>query len=192
MTMLTLYDENWGKGTRRCGGCTLCCKLLPILEIRKSAGERCRHQRTGKGCAIYHGALPMSCRTWNCRWLASQDTADLRRPDRVHYVIDILPDHIVLQDNETGERRPLEVVQIWVDPDYPDAHRDPALRTFLERRGAEGIAAIVRYDSARGFTLFPPALSDDGKWHEVASICEPGHQANVFATAAVLAGKQPA
>jgi hypothetical protein len=84
---------------------------------------------------------------WSCRWLVNDDTADMRRPDRAGYVIDMMPDFITIQDNETGALTKVEVVQIWVDPRRPDAHRDPALRAYLERRAAEGKAALVRFDS---------------------------------------------
>ena len=60
-------------------------------------------------------------------------------------------------------------MQVWVDPLYPDAHRDPALRAYLLRRGEQGIAAIIRYSSSRGFVLFPPNMATDGQWHEQAT-----------------------
>jgi hypothetical protein len=57
-------------------------------------------------------------------------------------------------------------VQIWIDPAYPDAHRDPALRTWLERRALPG---LVRYDDNRALVIAPPSVGEDGKWHERAS-----------------------
>jgi hypothetical protein len=165
--MTTIYNADWGNSGRRCGGCTLCCKLLPVAEIDKPAGQRCKHQSHAKGCAVYQkSAFPYSCAMWNCRWLANLDTADLRRPDRSHYVLDVMPDYVTLRNNQTGEDTKVEIVQVWVDPDFPDAHRDPALRAYLARRGEEGVAALIRYDSSRGFALFPPAMSSDGQWHE--------------------------
>lgn len=185
-------------GPRRCGACTLCCKLLPmearpfararetveamiahgmarredfagmIPDFAKPASERCRHQRTGKGCAIY-ATRPSNCRLWSCRWLTNADTAELRRPDRSRYVIDPSPDFVTHVDNETGERVNIDVIQIWVDAKTPDAWRDPALLAFLDRRGQEGSAAIIRYNSQDAFTLFPPAMCADGEWHEVHS-----------------------
>ena len=146
--------------TRQCGGCTLCCKLLPmnsgqdaqatrtaaemikhrmlslqeaasmLKTLDKPAGERCPHQRHGKGCLIY-SQRPLGCRVWNCRWLASDDTTDLPRPDRAHYVIDVMPGFVTLIDDDTGERHNVEVVQIWVDPKHPDAHRGQALRRYI-------------------------------------------------------------
>jgi hypothetical protein len=149
--------------TRQCGSCSLCCRLLPVPPLGKKAGERCEHQKFGKGCAVYHtGKMPDDCRIWNCRWLVGDDTADLSRPDRAHYVIDIMPDHITLQDNETGATTAIQVVQIWIDPARPNAHRDPALRAYLLRRGEQGIAALVRYDNRRAMTLIPPNMIGEG------------------------------
>lgn len=151
---------------RQCGDCTLCCKLLPVRELKKLAGARCAHQRHGKGCAIY-GRHPPSCALWSCVWLSGRDAADLRRPDRSHYVIDIMPDFITaVPQGQTPIRLP--VIQVWIDPNFPDAHRDPALRAYIEKRCEQegGLAAIIRYDSAKAFVLFPPAISSDGQWHE--------------------------
>lgn len=175
---------------RACGSCTLCCKLLPMQrednpgerwanamaamgstafgmrnEFDKPAGRRCPHQRLSKGCTIY-ASRPFSCRVWNCLWLTGDDTASLARPDRSHYVIDAMPDYVTLRNNETGEHHRMPVVVIWIDPGYPGAHRDPALRAFLARRGT---AALVHLSESKGLTLFPPAISHDGQWHEVRS-----------------------
>lgn len=161
-----------GEPQRECGDCQLCCKLLPVKELAKRAGERCRYQRHHKGCAIHralHVTVP-SCALWNCRWLVNDDTADLRRPDRARYVIDVMPDYVTLRNNETGEGNPVQVVQIWIDPGFPDAHRDPALRAYLERRAKEGIAAFVRRGGDRsGLAIFAPELSANRQWNEVES-----------------------
>lgn len=157
--------------TRRCGDCQLCCRLVPVKDLGKAAGERCRHQRHGKGCVV-HARLERvspSCGIWSCRWLTCDDTEALRRPDRSHYCIDPMPDFITIRNDKTGERRHVEAVQIWVDPRYPDAHRDPALRAYLLRRGEEGKVGLVRFSNARGLVIFPPMLASDGEWHEEAS-----------------------
>jgi hypothetical protein len=156
---------------RQCGDCQLCCKLVPVKSLAKLAGQRCSHQSHAKGCKVHANLARVApeCKLWNCRWLTEDDTADLRRPDRSHYVIDIMPDFVTLRNDETGERTLIEVVQIWVDPNYPDAHRDPALRAYLERRAKENKASIVRFDNQRGLGIFPPALSSDRQWHEVDS-----------------------
>lgn len=162
---------------RQCGDCQLCCRLLPVRSLGKVAGERCKHQRHSKGCAVYANLARVSpeCRLWSCRWLVEDDTADLRRPDRSHYVIDIMPDFVTVRDDETGNLEHIQVVQIWVDPKFPDAHRDPALRAYLERRAKERIIGLVRFGTVEeplgsdGIALFPASLSEGGRWIEKRS-----------------------
>jgi hypothetical protein len=150
--------------TRACGDCQLCCKLMPVRSVGKGAGERCKHQRHHKGCAVHAKlwSVAPECKLWNCAWLGDESTADLSRPDRSHYVIDIMPDFIVVNDPVLG-RQNVQVLQIWCDPDYPDAHRDPALRAFIEQRGT---AALVRYDNERAVVLMPPSMMTTGEWSE--------------------------
>jgi hypothetical protein len=135
-----------------------------MRDFDKPAGKPCPHQRHGKGCSVY-STRPFGCRFWNCRWLGGDDTDDLQRPDRSHYVVDISPDYVTT-DDENGNKQTVPVVQIWIDGNYPDAHRDPALRAFLERRAAEGMAALVRYNAIDALFIAAPALNADRQWHE--------------------------
>jgi hypothetical protein len=133
-------------------------------EFVKPAGKRCPHQRTGKGCTIYH-KRPRCCELWNCRWLGNpEETVGLKRPDRSHCVVDIAPDFIMLRDDEREAY--VEVVQIWVDPDYPDAYKTPEMRAYMARMGEKGIATIIRYSNKDAFVIFPPAMTRDGQWKE--------------------------
>lgn len=169
---------------RKCGSCTLCCKLVPTAEIGKPANTRCKHQRHSKGCAIY-AQRPWSCQVWNCRWLLEDDTADQRRPDLSHIVIDVMPDFVTLQYTDRPPRK-IPVLQCWVDPLYPDAHRAPEFRAYLLRQGAQGLAAIIRYSADDGFVLFPPNLAADGKWHEERGGQSSGRTHDMFETAAAF------
>jgi hypothetical protein len=152
---------------RVCGSCSLCCTLVPVPTIDKAAGQRCRHLRYGKRCVIYANR-PTACRTWACRWLIDATTAGLSRPDRAHYVIDLTPDYIRVIDKETGvDHDKVPVIQIWCDPAYPLAHRDPALRAWLAGQAERWhCAALVRYDNRRAFVLAAPSLCKDRQWHE--------------------------
>jgi len=150
---------------RKCGSCTLCCKLLPVQDIGKKANTRCRHQSAAKGCKVYHqpeAGFPFSCAVWSCQWLTESSTARLQRPDRSGYVIDNAPDLIRTTDSVTGATiDEILVLQVWVDPARPNAWRDPALGQWI---AAKGLPAIIRFGSAKGFVVFPPALSPTGKW----------------------------
>jgi hypothetical protein len=167
---------------RHCGDCTLCCRLVPVPELSKIAGQRCDHQFIG-GCRIYR-SRPVACRLWNCAWLVQPETHEMSRPDRSHYVIDIVEDFVTATNNDTGETFPIPVIQVWVDPKHRDAHKDPALRDYLDKKK---MAAIVRYSSGEGFVLAPPSVNASGKWHEQAGtmVDEKKHAEN----AAMLRGR---
>jgi hypothetical protein len=155
---------------RRCGDCSLCCKLLPNVALKKPAGKPCRYQRHGKGCTIYP-TRPQECQFWSCRWLASsEETAGMRRPDRAHYVIDALPDTIRLVNNETGEPTEFEAIQIWVDPAFPKTQHDPELRAYMLKMAQEhSMPTLLRWSNRVGTAVFPPPLNADHEWHQVTS-----------------------
>lgn len=146
-------------GTRRCNECTLCCKVMPVREIAKKAGIACTHQRS-KGCRVYGTpSFPPACHLWSCLWLLN-DSLPLPRPDRSRYVIDPAPEFILINGHA------FRVLQIWVDPRVPNAHRDPALRTWLAARwDTHEELGLVRFDSRRAIVLVPPILTD-GEWLE--------------------------
>ena len=63
----------------------------------------------------------------------------------------------------------MSCVQVWVDPARREAHRDPALRRYLQRVSDEhGAVAIIRWSSSEGFVLVPPNRSDTGDWLELS------------------------
>jgi hypothetical protein len=152
---------------RRCGECTLCCSLLPVVPLNKKAGERCINQR-GLGCKVHEKAgFPTECRLWNCRWLVDRTTTKLLRPDISHYVIDIVPDFIRAQDDRRpGHETKVPVIQVWCDPRYPDAHLDPNLREWLRQHEPECLM-LVRYNAEDARCLIPPHMSDTNQWEEV-------------------------
>lgn len=61
------------------------------------------------------------------------------------------------------------MVQVWCDPKHPNAHEDPALRAYLRRRGAEGLAGLIRYNASDGFVLFPPEMTGEADFVERGS-----------------------
>jgi len=170
---------------RECGDCMLCCSLLPVEEFGKPAGERCRHAKFGKGCSIYP-RRPGSCALWNCRWLVNDDTAELRRPDRSHYVIDIMPDFArAVHATDPSLSYSIEVIQVWVDPKYRDAHRDPMFRRYLDRQRK---CALIRYGAREGFLLAPPSVTGNG-WIEKESGFNQEPQHTLQQIAAELGGE---
>jgi hypothetical protein len=131
-----------------------------MQEFNKQAGERCPHQRHGVGCNIYP-RRPHACRLWNCRWLAGDNVGS--RPDRAHYVVDIMPDYITVVPHDGGPSTDVPVLQVWLDPAYPNAHRDRKLRAYIEKMA---MPALIRLNSREGFVIAPPNANADGTWYE--------------------------
>jgi hypothetical protein len=170
---ITLEDTEQGvrltfddKGTGRvCGTCTLCCKLMPVPQLGKIAGERCKYQRAGKGCTIYKDR-PGSCMVWSCRWLSDRASAGMPRPDKCHYTIDMETDAVVLTPHGGGEPRVVTMLQVWLDPAFPDAWDEPHLRAYMAGMAEKfRYGALIRTNSRDGFAIFPPALTADRQWH---------------------------
>lgn len=169
VTTITFGDKGTG---RTCGDCQLCCRLVPVPTIGKGAGEKCQFQKYAKGCRIYD-TRPDACRTWSCRWLSDPEAAGMPRPDRCHYVIDCTWDYVTAVP-EGGAPIQIPVVQVWVDPAYRLAYRAPELRAYMLRVAIKhGAATIIRWGTREAITVFPPALSNDGEWHEKTGIAEP-------------------
>jgi len=55
------------------------------------------------------------------------------------------------------------MLQIWCDPHFREAWRDPALLAFID--GQLGFGALIRYGPAEGKAVFPPSLTGRG-WVE--------------------------
>lgn len=154
---------------RSCGSCQSCCVWVPVdRPLNKPAGVKCQHQ-CSKGCGIYD-TRPDPCRAWNCTWLYQPETKDMRRPDQAGYVVDPMP-QVVLANGE-----PLYVLQVWVDPARPNAHRDPALRAYLSWAAETyGFPAVVRWavpgsqEGRDALCVFAPPLTPDREWVEVLS-----------------------
>ncbi len=167
-------------GARACGDCQLCCRLVPAAALNKKANQRCRHQKTGKGCTIYQ-KRPVECATWFCRWLSDEKTHQLHRPDRSHYVVDMLRDEVRLIGTETSRAHVIDVIQVWCDPSYPEAWRDPHLMAYLARMAEQhGCAAIVRFANDRAITLLAPALTPAREWVEIASVPDPDARVGLY------------
>jgi hypothetical protein len=47
------------------------------------------------------------------------------------------------------------------------------LRRYLARMGEYGYAALLRFSSSEALTVFPPTMSADGQWHDVAGEARP-------------------
>jgi hypothetical protein len=79
---------------RRCGPCTLCCKVMEITELNKPRGVWCPHRKADVGCSI-HGHHPASCQGFQCQWILDPALPFKLRPDQTK---------VVLTSDEGGRR----------------------------------------------------------------------------------------
>ena len=109
---------------RACGTCTLCCKVVGVLEIAKPAGVWCRHCSSGKRCGIYDSRFA-SCRSFYCQWMFEKSLGPEWKPNRAKFV---------LVKTEGGRH-----LSACVDPGYPSAWRRSPYYENLKQWAAEGI-----------------------------------------------------
>src|ERR1700742_2278865 len=64
---------------RSCEGCTLCCKLAGVRELRKPRMVLCLHCKSGWGCTVYE-QRPTGCRTFFCEYLLNAELGDEWKP----------------------------------------------------------------------------------------------------------------
>ena len=134
---------------KSCGECSLCCKLLGVAAIAKTAGAWCGHFRRGGGCGIY-ADRPDACRTFQCLWTTSAGLDERWRPDRAR---------LVLFTEQDGRR-----LTVVADPADPLAwRREPyysRLKT-MSQRAADGYELLVTAGDRR-WVIFPDRDVDLG------------------------------
>jgi hypothetical protein len=103
---------------RSCGTCTLCCKLMKIVELDKPHNVWCTHCKQGSGCTIYV-TRPNECRSFMCGYLQIPDLDEAWKPSH---------SKIILVSELDGKR-----VAAYVDPQRPDAWRKEPYYSQLKR-----------------------------------------------------------
>jgi hypothetical protein len=92
---------------RSCSKCSLCCKLLHVIELEKPANQWCGHCRPGAGgCTIYETRPPI-CRSYACGWLMTENVGPEWFPLLSHMILSLAPFNGV------------NTVTVTVDPRYP-------------------------------------------------------------------------
>jgi len=71
---------------RSCGTCSLCCKVLPVAELSKPAGQWCIHSVAGSGCAV-HADRPQACRQFFCAWRLDSNLGPEWKPEVSRFVM---------------------------------------------------------------------------------------------------------
>ncbi len=134
---------------RRCGTCTLCCKVMTVEELSKPNGQWCPHCVKGRGCAIYSDR-PNECRRFQCGYLLWPALGEHWLPARSKLVVAFKPD---------GR----EIV-VHVDPGVPNAWRAEPYHSEIRNmagHAAEAYTIFVQI-GRRMIAIFPDREVDLG------------------------------
>jgi hypothetical protein len=125
---------------RSCEGCTTCCKLLSIDELKKPAQTWCQHCEIGVGCKIY-SERPDDCRTFYCGWVLDGAIGDEWDPRRSKMVIKFEDNRIV----------------IHVDKDRKDAWRKEPFHSQIRRWANDAMLTrgqVLVWEGLEGVLVF--------------------------------------
>lgn len=125
---------------RRCGPCTMCCRLTEVPELQKPLNKWCAHCIPGTGCGIYD-VRPMSCQTFQCMWYKDTYLSDGLRPDVCRVMFEEIPDKVVLA---------------LIPPHYSSAWRENLVAQFITRLVRDGYVVAVSVDGGRERQLILP------------------------------------
>jgi hypothetical protein len=135
---------------RSCGSCTLCCKVLKILELNKPQGAWCQHCKPGAGCKIYT-ERPLECRTFHCGYQTQAELGEEWKPDRSKIVLVVEPE--------------ANRITAHVDPQRPDAWTREPFHTQLRQWAAAAAphrGQVIATVGRRAFMIFPDRDTDLG------------------------------
>lgn len=113
---------------KTCGSCTMCCKLLGVIELEKPTNVWCEHCDKGVGCKIY-ATRPQTCRDFECLWLQIPEMPDELKPDRSKVVLTPTSDE--------------EGIVAFIDPAYPNSHRSGDMGRMLKIWSQEQNMVII-------------------------------------------------
>jgi hypothetical protein len=116
---------------KACGECSLCCKVLEIVEMAKTAGKLCEHcLNAGSGrCGIYANR-PQVCRDYECSWKGDREMSPRLRPDRTGTIL--------MEDPDSDEYRAV------CDPEKPFAWLTPLVFKHLVAMAKNGRIVVAK------------------------------------------------
>lgn len=107
---------------RSCGTCTLCCKVIAVVDFDKQPGVWCPHCVRNRGCGIYE-TRPLDCRTFYCHWMVERGLGPEWKPERAKFA---------LVTTKAG-------ITAFVYPGVPGAWRASPYFETLKRWAIEGL-----------------------------------------------------
>lgn len=127
-----------------CGGCTACCTVMRVEEIKKEPYTACKHE-CAAGCAIYT-TRPASCRGFTCLW---HDGVIIIDGDRHHPVF--RPDMFgVMFYWSQEETFGLPAGSVLIAAETTEgAIESPPAHNLLVKMAKENVVVLIRKDGGR-------------------------------------------
>jgi len=91
-----------------CSGCTLCCKLMNVVEKNKPSGVWCDDCICGVGCSSYD-TRPKECADFLCMWAQMDKVSEDLRPDKCGVVFEKISDRLIHGTVDQNSNRLSEV-----------------------------------------------------------------------------------
>src|SRR5262249_32408898 len=136
---------------RRCGSCSLCCRLLDVPEISKPKDDWCQHCRPGKGgCSIYD-QRPQICRAYACGWLLGHLQDDWF-PPKAKMIVDVHYD----------KKAVAYFVRIIVDPRCPNRWREQPYYSDIKQITLRALQGKIVPDM-----MVQTVIAISGKWTKI-------------------------
>lgn len=133
---------------RKCGACSMCCRLLDVPEINKPKHNWCQHCRPGNGGCTIYDQRPGICRSYACQWLMYPLVfGDEWFPPKAKIVADF---HF--EDNGAI------IARFHVDPRFPNRWREEPYYSKIRRFALAGLRGEL--DGRQ----FQTIVSIKGKW----------------------------
>jgi Fe-S-cluster containining protein len=112
---------------RQCGKCSLCCKLLHVVELDKPANQWCGHCKPGKGGCTIHETRPHICRSYFCGWMLSENVGPEWYPLHCHMILSL------------GKFNNIQTVTVTVDPRFPWMWKEQPYYAQLKQMSHRGL-----------------------------------------------------
>ena len=112
---------------RVCGNCSLCCKLLKVIELDKPANQWCGYCKPGKGGCTIHATRPDICRGYFCGWMLSDKVGDEWYPLDCHMILSL------------GVFGGIQTVTVTVDGRYPEMWQRAPYYAQLKQMARRGL-----------------------------------------------------
>lgn len=141
-----------GSPPKPCGPCSLCCKLVPVKELNKPAGQWCTYRAATGGCKV-HATRPASCFDYQCGWSLRAELDDRWRPDNAKFVLSVPEGQLI----------------VLCDPGSPDTWRREPYYTQIKKwseRNSKNYTTVIVRTRGRMVFVFPEADIDIGPFAE--------------------------